>query len=229
MIVRLSKEKIESIADEINSNYNPERLMKPQPIDIYDLADSINADISICSIRDDHTIKGAAIFEECSFPVYVWDEEKRSVLVEKRVFKPRTIIIDHPLASCQESKEILIDNFTMAHECFHINNHEYYYKNINAGIHQDKNFNLSSLQENELEWQANYGAACILMPRKVVFSEFKALPEGVLTKDTLERNHAIEKMAERFGVNFSPMKYRLINLGLMPPEKEKEPKLFKTE
>ena len=110
----------------------------------------------------------------------------------------------------------------MAHECFHLERHEYYYKNLNAGIHQDTSLNFSSTQEDELEQQANCGAACILMPRKVVFSEFKALPGGVLTKDTPERNYAIEKMAERFGVNFSPMKYRLINLGLMPPEKEKE-------
>ena len=222
MIVYISPEEIESIADEINSKYNPERLLKPQPIDIYDLADSIDANISICSLRDDHTIKGAAIFEKCSIPVYVWDEDRRLVLIEKREFKPRTIIIDHPLSHFQTLKEKLSDNFTMAHECFHLVRHEYYYKNLNAGIHQDTSFNFSSAQEDELERQANCGAAYILMPRRVVFSEVKALQKGVLTKDTLERNHAIEKMAERFGVNFSPMKYRLINLGLMPPEKEKE-------
>ncbi len=227
MIVHLTFKEIESIADNINSNYNPERLLKPQPIDIYDLADSIDASISICSIRDNHTIKGAAIFEECSFPVYVWNEEMQSVSIEKREFKPRTIIIDHPLAPCQKFKEKLSDNFTMAHECFHLVKHEYYYKNLNAGIHQDTSLTLSSLQENELERQANYGAACILMPRKVVLSEVEALTEGVLLKDTLERNNEIEKMAGRFGVNFSPMKYRLINLGLMPPEKEKGLKLFK--
>ena len=227
MIVQLLPEEIEYIADEINSNYNPERLLKPLPIDIYDLADNIDANISICSLRHDHTIKGAAIFEKCSIPVYVWDEEKRSVSIEEREFKPGTIIIDHPLLPFQTLKEKLSDNFTMAHECFHIKKHGYYYKNINAGIHQDTSFNFSSAQENELEQQANRGAACILMPRRVVFSEVEALPEGVLIKDTPERNYAIEKMAERFGVNFSPMKFRLINLGLMPPEKEKGLKLFK--
>ncbi|MBR5900898.1 ImmA/IrrE family metallo-endopeptidase [bacterium] len=216
------EEEFEDIADEINSTYDKERLSKPKPINVYDLAESINASISRCRLIANPIILGATIFSDCELDVIVKDEITNDISLERRIYRSRTIILNDSLGCRQTKEEELSENFTMAHECFHLIEHKYYYDSISQTLHKDVQKNFSLKQKNNLEWQANYGAACILMPRRVVFSEVKALQKGVLTKDTIERNHAIEKMAERFGVNFSPMKYRLINLGLIPSEKEKE-------
>ena len=77
---------------------------------------------------------------------------------------------------------------------------------------------MTALEINE--YQANYCAAAFLMPRLAVeFSlknliALKILPNKPLPHST-EMDRVIREMAQKFSVNYSPMKYRLQDLNLL--------------
>lgn len=112
-------------------------------------------------------------------------------------FKEKTIII----------KSSLVDNmnlsgryrFTLAHECGHYILHRDYYLQLNENqekcsviidnektIVEDQNTNKKLFsKEDRLEWQANYFAACILMPEKI----FQAKLLNLFKKYDLKGNY----------------------------------------
>ena len=74
-----------------------------------------------------------------------------------------------------------------------------------------------------IEYQANYCAAAFLMPREAATAEFlktmglRSSPPAPLPK-TYDVDQAISELAEKFSVNYTPMKYRLQELKLVSRE-----------
>ena len=83
----------------------------------------------------------------------------------------------------------------------------------------------------KIEHQANYATAAFLMPRKAVEHEFldrvgiSLFPQQPL-EWSLDIEVVIREMAELFSVNYSPMKYRLQDVGLIARQKQVMSYLF---
>ena len=74
-----------------------------------------------------------------------------------------------------------------------------------------------------IEYQANDCAAAFLMPREAATAEFLktmglSLSPSVPLPRTYEVDQAISELAEKFSVNYTPMKYRLQELKLVSRE-----------
>lgn len=107
--------------------------------------------------------------------------------------------------------------FTIAHELGHyfsfIDKKLSYNLLNSSGIHEDfaifgrakSNTKKYSPEFKEMEAEANFIAANLLMPENLVQAAFY-------------ENKNVEEMAEEFGVSESAMGFRLVNLGLMPIE-----------
>lgn len=99
--------------------------------------------------------------------------------------------------------------FSIAHEL----GHYFLHSNNSKGIFMDKlmfrkNIKLYNRREEQVEIEANYFAANLLMPKQILINEINQL--DYLDDD--EDN--IKKLADKFQVSVSAMTFRLINLGL---------------
>ena len=106
--------------------------------------------------------------------------------------------------------------------------HQYYFsENDSDAVHScgKDSFTIFGCSEDDsviniLEWQANYAAACFLMPQEDVSQAFikrlrlKGFPQKPLEMKRWVNAH-ISMLAKQFGVNFNPMKYRLQELKLI--------------
>jgi len=99
--------------------------------------------------------------------------------------------------------------FTIAHELGHFFLHE------GLDEHVDQNFRIawrsleSSSAVNWLEIEANRFAAELLMPGAFLRKDLDQLRQM--------DNHAVALLASRYRVSAEAMKFRLINLGVLPP------------
>lgn len=99
--------------------------------------------------------------------------------------------------------------FTIAHELGH-----YVLHNERSNMFVDKIFFRKksdgyTSKEEKIEREANYFAANILMPEKLIFQAVSNL-----TCDLYE-DETVSKLAKDFNVSSSAMLYRLINLGVL--------------
>ncbi len=99
--------------------------------------------------------------------------------------------------------------FTIAHELGH-----YVLHNERSNMFVDKVFFRKksdgyTSKEEKIEIEANYFAANILMPEKLIFQAISNL-----TCDLYE-DETVSKLAKDFNVSSSAMLYRLINLGVL--------------
>lgn len=225
-----TKEQLEAIAEEQIKKFDPERLEKPKDFDIYDFADLIGARYEWMYITPVQQILGAVFFDNCLW--YSWPEPhfKEGMLPEPINIKKGTILIDRTV---YESKDNGRENFIVAHECFHYLLHsECFDKNdgfANYCIKDtfEQNFG-NAKAKTELDWieyQASFCAAAFLMPRQAVIKAFleevggKRFPDKPYPYRKWLAPH-IRTLAMRFGVNYSPMLYRLQFLGLVSRQKD---------
>ncbi len=95
--------------------------------------------------------------------------------------------------------------FTIAHELGHYILHP---KDDVTIDYRDKEY---SNQKPKKEKQADFFAACLLMPESFVKSDFKkASKKGIFFEEDLT------DLADKYQVSGEAMKYRLIHLGLIP-------------
>lgn len=105
--------------------------------------------------------------------------------------------------------------FTIAHECGHWILHRNLILRDFKSVYQKTMICRSSGGKSRVEWQADYFAACALMPRKLVCSAYErsllqcneSSPAPGITN--IERN-----LASRFVVSLKAMRIRLDALGL---------------
>lgn len=221
----LSKTQLETYADKLNQEFDPERLEVPKHFDPYDLIDHIGARTDWIYITPNQAILGMVAFENMIW--YEWNAPYfEKGMVPKRILVPKgTILIDRTVV---DSKEEERERFIVTHECFHYLLHPRCFKNSD-GMGQyckKENFNPWSRERPKMtaleiiEYQANYCAAAFQMPRIAVSQAFvaslkmKGVPEKPLRFERWINPH-ISKLAKAFGVNFNPMKYRLQQLNLI--------------
>ena len=99
--------------------------------------------------------------------------------------------------------------FSIAHEL----GHYFLHSNSSKGIFMDKlmfrkNIKLYNRREEQIEIEANYFAANLLMPKQLLIKEVRRLDYDDDDDDN------IKKLADLFEVSVSAMTFRLINLGL---------------
>lgn len=223
-----SQTQLESLADNLNMEFDAERLKIPKPIDVYDVVEYLGATPDWIYITPDQSILGATFF--CDTYWYSWPEARfdKNILPIEIPIRKGTILIDRTL---NEGKDRGKENHTVIHECFHYKIHERCFRREDGFQHYCKKdaFDpwgnrrrpMSALEINE--YQANYCAAAFLMPKTAVENAFiKSIrmthkPEQPLPYADWMKKY-IAELAKEFSVNFNPMKYRLQQLKLIEKE-----------
>ena len=224
----LSKEEIEIIAERCILDYCPEVLETPQAIDAdrfiteyLELTQDFKY-LSHCGLY-----LGMIIFEDTN-KVIIYDEfTKKADYISA---KTGTVIIDSSLLEDgQEGRYV----FTLMHEAGHwilhrrkfmrdINQTSFFYDieyaNIQcrtANVEKKFNYNYRWDDESTMEWQANYFAGAILMPRSMVFKfyddeELKDSLTFMSFGDKEEYNNLLVKcVAQTFNVSKKAAEVRL--------------------
>lgn len=204
----------ENWANDLIRRHNSKRFVEPAEVDVYDLIDIVDARLSLDYLTPSRKYLGATVFRDCNLLVWPDNPYFSGMLPYYKYFKNGTIIVDRNLAESTADVDIKIANFTFLHEMFHLCNH---------GTQIGENYHLtqSSMKtSNKLEQEANYGASVFWMPERAVKIVFlnsfglSSIPNTPLPfcRDT---KVVIQKMAQLFGVNYTPMVYRLQELNLI--------------
>ena len=225
----LSPSQLEDQAIKLTEGFDRERLIRPKPIDVYDVVDFINCTPDWIYLTPDQSYLGLTAYNEGYW--WAWPEPyyKDGMMPKKIAVHAGTILIDRTIS---EGDNRGVENFTVIHECFHQIIHPRCFRTKSANYQhfcQKKDFRAESGKRKgmtaieRIEAQANYCAAAFLMPKdaveKVFFekAELLVLPASPI-KINVGIDFIISEMAEMFSVNYSPMKYRLQNLGLLSRE-----------
>ncbi len=215
-----SYSQIQAFADNLNKRYNPERLTKAMPVDVFDIVDLLGARLAIDYLSPDRTYLGATTFADGALWIWPGNPFTSDMLPEKKSYKKGTIIIDADLDGSDTQQDRFTENYTVIHECFHFSKHEPCFRH-HAHLSKNADTYLKGQNQpnsalNKIERQANYAAAAFLMPREAIKNVFQEhftgegpLPFCYDTKPT------IKAIGEHFGVNYSPCVYRLQELGLL--------------
>lgn len=218
-----SAKQLEEKANELLHEFDPERLEKPKPIDVYAVIEKcLDVPYDWKYITPDQSVWGLTVFK--SGYLWVWPKPyyRSGMMPEKRYFEAGTIVIDSYLTELPQRGP---ENFTVMHEVFHQVLHKRCFAHRNPdythsttrsalSLSQGKSYR-SSLEINES--QANYCAACFLMPRKPVREVFNKLhgSSRVLDADDPGLSVIVKTMAAEFSVSKAAMKIRLQSLGLV--------------
>ncbi len=213
-----SPAQLEDKANDLLRRFDAERLTIAKPIDVYAVIEKcLDVSYDWKYITPDQSIWGMTFFK----PGYqwVWPEPryKAGMLPEKLFVDQGTILIDSFLTELQDRGP---ENFTVMHEVFHQILHKRCFAHASGDYkHQTKKENLNlrtgrkSMSSLEIcEYQANFCAACFLMPRVPVTAMFRCLVSP--GRNSFVDESVIAEMAATFSVSKSAMRIRLQSLGL---------------
>lgn len=213
----LSKQKIEEYAYEFLLENSPESLNKAIQTDIeYIIENKLDISLQYLKLDTANNLLGMTIMNPMKIK-YI-DEDFKIV---EGIFDRNTILINEFLAKENNQEHRLY--FTLAHEVGHWylqrkdayidsgqqslfaqdtikSNVNRYIDNIDI-LHRLKGKKLVT-EEDWLEWQANYFASCILMPKKAFTDEYLKLDE----KNIFEK---IKVLSEIFNVSEEAATYRM--------------------
>lgn len=150
---------------------------------------------------------------------WVWPEPRfiDGMRPEKAFFEQGTILIDSFLTELPDRGP---ENFTVMHEVFHQVLHKKCFAHASGDYKHEtrrENLNLRTgkkyLSSLEIcEYQANFCAACFLMPRVPVTAMFHRLTSS--EQNCFVNESVVAEMAAAFSVSKSAMRIRLQSLGL---------------
>ena len=221
---RYSNEQLEQFAEDLNRRYDAGRLREPSQVDVYDIVDLLGARLSFEYLSPDRTYLGATLFRPGYLYVWPGNPYIEGMMPTKKLFYGGTIIIDRDLNESNKEQDHFSENFTVMHECFHFDKHQASFKHSG---HMSRSFSGYGQRQTKtrdalyhIEHQANYSAAAFLMPHEAVKNGARhllhyrdsPLPFGYGIIDD------IKELGYRFGVNYSPMVYRLQSLGILESE-----------
>lgn len=218
---RYSNSQIEELAENLNRKYDPTRLTQPSKVDVYDIVDLLGARLSFEYLSPDRTYLGATIFRDGSLYVWPGNPYYQGMMPTEKLFYGGTIIIDRDLNESTSEQDDYAENFTVMHECFHFSRHQASFKH--AG-HMSRSFSgYGQRQEDKksaifwIEHQANYGAAAFLMPKVAVEYAARSILNyrGHPLPFSYDLKKDIKELGRLFGVNYTPMLYRLQTLGIL--------------
>jgi len=228
-----NKKQLQAIAEELLQQYRDKMPQKhSNDFDVYQVIEKcLRVDNEKINQYDwkrlsiDGSILGTTVFQTGYVDVFEDNygnptDTSRPLLVERG-----TILIE---SSLSEKGPIGRENFTVMHEVFHWLLHQNYFtpvgKSVAVAKRMDKFFKSRKPHKKftttleRVEWQANYAAACFLMPEKEVITAFNrlyAITKGRFSDVTLLKD-VIKILAEGFHVTSEAMLYRVQEL------KEKE-------
>ena len=219
-----SKSQLESMANELNNDFDPERLQMAKPIDVYDVVSFVGAEIDWKNLSLDGSILGATIFTDGKLLVF---EEEAGIFKEKIIeVEAGTIIIDSRVENDANKGR---KNFTVMHEVFHFLYHKKSFARRNGGVkkvletqilrsYEEMKSGMTGLEI--LEWQANYMAASFLIPRLALINEINLIKSNAIAdvKNIVPLSlgeESTRKLAEKFSVSRQTMVYRLLGLGII--------------
>lgn len=213
---------LEAFADELNKRYDNTRLTTPKQVDVYDIVDLLGARLAFEYLSPDRTYLGATIFREGALWVWPGNPFTPDMKPTLKCFHNGTIIIDRDLNEGKTEQDRFAENYTVIHECFHFDKHQKCFRHAGhmskslSGYEKDQCDKNSALYH--IERQANYAAAAFLMPREAVIAAAKE----VLHYNGEHRlafcydvKPLIKEVGRMFGVNYSPMTYRLQELNIL--------------
>ena len=220
-----SREELERWADDINKKYYPNRLEKIIPFDPYDFLEKIGLEVEWKYISPNEKILGMIFFDDGTW--FVWDtgKFKNGDKPHIETFKKGTIVINTILTEKRNAKR---ETFVCGHEVMHwIKDKDYFKNHTTDVIHAckedvfEKTYWSSKMSEIEIiERQTNCLNAAVLMPRDLIKREFfkrlkyKNIPDGPIEYTIYMKKH-IKSLADDFGLNYSPVLYRLYDLNIL--------------
>ena len=222
----LGKEKLELLADEVNRKFFPERLEESLALDPYDLLDKLGCSYNWKYISPDKSILGMTFFGDGCWPIWPNGKLKDGDKCSMQYFSKQTILINQTVLDGQKTR--CEENFIVAHEASHwIKDKDFFENNIDTVSHicrkndMGKTYWDRRMTDLEIvECQTNYLAAAILMPRDMIKTKFFDLlryaniPQRPIQYQTYMNRH-IKELSKIFDVNFNPVKYRLIDIGVL--------------
>lgn len=222
-IPHLSKSQLETYGERVLRDFSPTVLLIPQPTDIDRLiTDYMGFTLEYQYLSHNQVYLGITVFDDTdTLPVYNPEQNRAEFLSVKK----NTIIIEGTLAEnpAYEHRE----RFTLGHEAAHGLIHAEYHRrkaevagfcDNSGGLYSKSSFpDLSGVDasgkrlqgEAWLEWQANYLAAVLLMPKAAIKNiDFKCNGRWHL--------ELISMMVEVFNVSAQAAWVRLASLGYLP-------------
>ena len=202
----LSKIKIEEYAYEFLLENSPESLNKAIQTDVeYIIENKLNISLQYLKLDTTQNLLGMTIMN----PMKVKYLDENLQIVEG-IFDRNTILINEFLAT-QENQEHRL-YFTLAHEIGHwyLQRKDAYVDSGQQSLFGDdtvkSNLNLKRkklvTEEDWLEWQANYFASCILMPKRMFANEYiKLQNRGIF--------EIISELSKTFNVSEEAVTYRI--------------------
>ncbi len=213
-----SPAQLEDKANELLRQFDAERLTMAKPIDVYAVIEQcLDVPYDWKYITPDQSIWGMTFFK----PGYqwVWPEPRfiDGMRPKKAFFEQGTILIDSFLTELPDRGP---ENFTVMHEVFHQVLHKKCFAHASGDYKHEtrrENLNLRTgkkyLSSLEIcEYQANFCAACFLMPRVPVTAMFHRLTSS--EQNCFVNESVVAEMAAAFSVSKSAMRIRLQSLGL---------------
>ncbi|MFZ3229837.1 MAG: ImmA/IrrE family metallo-endopeptidase [Pseudobdellovibrio sp.] len=122
-------------------------------------------------------------------------------------------------SAIKDKKKVIVVNqshginrrrFSIAHELGHLTLHEFNDFNFNENQKIYFRNDISATGMDEYEIEANYFAACLLMPKKLVITELEKIGDNALVEED-----DISNLAIKFKVSVNAMMIRLIKLNLI--------------
>ena len=166
------------------------------------------------------------VFENSLWPIWENGNFKSGDNCKLALFKKDTIVINQSVLDGQKNRGE--ENFVVAHEASHwIKDKEYFMGNpdnvfqvCSKNSFNQTNWTAEMKELDIIECQTNYMAAAILMPRDILKAEFfrllrfKNIPQSPLQLQRFMFG-TIQKLSKIFNVNFNPVKYRLMDIGVL--------------
>jgi hypothetical protein len=151
-------------------------------------------------------------------------------IIGAMVFQERRIVIDPSLDPVVDPSQEGRYRFTLAHEG---GGHWRLHRDLFLGSGEASIVCRSNQPYNRAEWQANFYASCLLMPRSLIFATWRqiagsdAVCRRLAATDAspscaAAADQAAWEMAERFLVSPAAMLIRLEKLALLPPERPRQ-------
>ena len=215
-----SPKQLEDKAEELLRQFDAERLIKPKPIDVYEVIEKcLDVPYDWKYITPDQSILGLTAFK--SGTLWVWPEStyKDGMMPYEVYLSEGTILIDNTLTEIEERGP---ENFTVMHEVFHQVLHKRCFRHCNpdythSTFRKALENHTRSRPRTSLEiceYQANACAAGFLMPPGLLTNMVEHYRSDKLQINNPKDWLLIKELADEFSVSPTAMKYRLLHLGL---------------
>lgn len=227
----LSKYQLDLIAEDFISDFYPEALKSPREIDVDSFAQNYLGLIQdYAYLSHNGVYLGMMVFNDTD-GIIVYEPDTNGIKCISA--DARTMIIDNQLL---EDRQECRYRFTVLHECGHDIFHRGYYSQVPNQLSLFNNYGQPTVKcrsiniggnkkatkewtkDDTMEWQANYFAAALLLPRSMVIKavqeeheRYKNLRNNFFNKDSV----TINSIAKIFNASEEATRYRLEGLELI--------------